>query len=98
MATTLERFFILEQRNNSLSIFHHNQKKTNKKLLDIIQQMIVNLKNELDKQHSSNVLLGEKMNLYQNAMSSTAKIQRELDAIEDTIENTKLINKILGRN
>ncbi|MEE1964581.1 hypothetical protein V1387_17975 [Allomuricauda taeanensis] len=90
------RYLAINQKNNSLGLYHYSIKKKNKKILDILYPIISNLYNTLGKQHSTNVLLGEKMNLYQNAMASMNKIHRQLDIIADNIDRSLLVNQILG--
>jgi len=78
------------------SVFAYSEKKDNRKKLAVILKMINTMQKELSNQVSFNVVYGEKLNLYQNTNHSLTEISRLLDAIENNIERSKLINKILN--
>lgn len=94
---TRSRYTALKNDNNRLTFFSYSKKKTNTKTLDIINSMLSNIENELNKQESIHVLYGEKLNLYQNTMESFFQIHRLMDTVEDAIGQSKLLNILINR-
>lgn len=82
------RYNNLQDRNESLSLFSYSKKKNNKKLLELVSTMLYNLNKEIQNQSTSLVVLGEKLNVYQDVMMSLQDIDRMMDNIEDNIEKS----------
>ncbi|WP_405208496.1 hypothetical protein [Aquimarina sp. LLG6339-5] len=87
---SFNRYSDLKQRNESLSLLNYSKKKENQKILGVIEDMLVNAQKALISQSSINVIYGEKLNLFQNTMSSLTEIHRTMDVVEDNIEQSKL--------
>lgn len=97
LVKTKERYEYLVKRNKSMVFFSYSKKKNNTKTLKTIDQMLDNMEKELRSKISINVLYGEKLNLYQNAMESFSNIHRLMDVVEDRVEQSMLLDFITRR-
>ncbi|MCK8521183.1 hypothetical protein M0D21_06375 [Aquimarina sp. D1M17] len=92
-----KRYNTLTNRNSTMAFFNYTKKKRNTKNLATAKQMIDNLQGELNNNSSLIILYGDRLNLYQNAMESIFNIHRLLDMIEDSVEQSALIDFITRR-
>jgi hypothetical protein len=95
--TTTKRYNALVSKNNSMSILNYSKNKENSKVLDIVKKMLINIKRDLNNHHTTNVLNGEKLNLYQNTMASLFEVQELMDTVEDQVSQSLLLDIITQR-
>lgn len=90
-----DRYKELSEENEELHMFlHYSKRKENEKKMEEISQQILTLKDELKDQYNM-VILGEKVNLYQNVMRTLTPIRRKLDTLEGNINRSNLLKELI---
>lgn len=88
----------LMSRNNDLSFFSRSKKKKNKKMLDLLQVMLDNMRGQLKKQQWMNVVNGEKLNLYQDVMEVLYQAHLLMDKVDEELRRSFIMDYVMGRN
>lgn len=92
---TKKRYDKLKVENEKLNkVKFYSKKKKNLKLIRELDLQITILEEEL-KDKSKSGIIGEKINLYQNAMRTLAPINRKLDTLESNINKSNSFKKII---
>jgi len=85
----------LEEENMNLSAFVYSKKDENTKLLLVVREEFDILNSEIKDRSHLVVVLGEKINLYQNMMRTITRLNRQLDVVEGNIGGSNAKEKLV---
>jgi len=89
-----DRISDLSTDNMNLSFLYYSKRKENAKLLDAIKEEFEIIKAELSTS-STTVVMGEKLNLYQDVMMTLTRTNRQLDIVESNIGGSKHTKRVV---